>query len=448
MCSSPAQAAARPHRGRAGTVTISGPGPESTDAAALVALNNMAINTFANGGTATTAPSAVTITADTLHFTGKILTDDLDLGARTGIFASSTGGAPAGNIALNVGSLSTNNTIFSSRNTSGAVNAGNAGRVTIQGTSDLGSFGNAITLNQSIVTTEANAGAGGSIALASVTDIALAGSTISAAVSGGSQPGGNITMSADNHIMLTGGSVISTQSTGLGDAGNILINAGQNYSSTNSAVTTEAAQASGGNITVTAPGLIQLTNSQINASVQGSTTTTGGDIVIDPQFVILQNSQILAQATQGQGGNISITTNALVADARSLVDASSQFGVNGTVRIQSPNAPAAGKIVPLSKTPLETTPLLSQPCAAMAAGEFSSFVLAGHYGMPTAPAGWLASPLAALSVDARGARGEGREETNAVSSLANVNEILSLRGMPSSDTVANILANWTAGCGS
>ncbi len=142
------------------------------------------------------------------------------------------------------------------------------------------------------------------------------------------------------------------------------------------------------------PGVIQLTNSQINASVEGSTTTVGGDVTIDPQFVILQNSQIIAQATQGQGGNISITTNALVPDATSLVDASSQTGISGTVRIQSPNAPAAGKIVPLSKSPLAATALLGERCAAVVGGQYSSFVVAGRYGLPTEPGGWLASPLA------------------------------------------------------
>ncbi len=329
------------------------------------------------------------------------------------------------------------------------MNAGNAGSVTIQGVAGAGFRPAAVTLNHSNITTEADAGAGGAIALASSTDIMLADATISATVTGGSQPGGNITLSAGNHIMLTDGSVISAQSTGLGDAGNILISAGQNYTSINSAVTTEAAQASGGNITVTAPGMIQLTNSQINASVQGSTTTVGGNIMIDPQFVILQNSQILAQATQGQGGNISITTNALVPDATSLVDASSQFGVSGTVRVQSPNAPAAGKIVPLSKTPLPATALLGVRCAALEGGQYSSFVVAGAL-RPADGTGRVAGKPAGDAECRRGAGAarRGARGTNVVSSLTNVTEILSLRGLPSSNTVANILANWTAGCGS
>jgi large exoprotein involved in heme utilization and adhesion len=45
----------------------------------------------------------------------------------------------------------------------------------------------------------------------------------------------------------------------------------------------------------------------ISASVLDG--TGGGSVNIDPQFVLLQNSQILANAFFGPGGNISITTN-------------------------------------------------------------------------------------------------------------------------------------------
>src|SRR5262249_9665317 len=78
----------------------------------------------------------------------------------------------------------------------------------------------------------------------------------------------------------------------------------------------------------------------------------------------------------------------------STVTASSQFGVNGTVTVQSPNAPVSGHIQPLGKTPLIGTSLLNQRCAALASGEFSSFTVAGRDSLPTEPGGWFASPLA------------------------------------------------------
>ena len=140
--------------------------------------------------------------------------------------------------------------------------------------------------------------------------------------------------------------------------------------------------------------MVRLTNSQINASVQGSSTTIGGSIVIDPNSVILQNSQILAQATQGQGGNISITTNVFLPDANSLVDASSQLGVNGTVTIQSPTSNLSAVWARLLQNYAEAAALLRARCAAQVSGQSSSFVVAGRDSLPLEPGGWLPSPLA------------------------------------------------------
>jgi large exoprotein involved in heme utilization and adhesion len=89
--------------------------------------------------------------------------------------------------------------------------------------------------------------------------------------------------------------------------------------------------------------------------------------------VILQNSQILANAVFGLGGNINLTTNLLLPDSASIISASSQFGQQGTVSIQSPISPASGKIIPLSQKPLIETSLMGQRCAASAEGIYSSF---------------------------------------------------------------------------
>jgi large exoprotein involved in heme utilization and adhesion len=163
---------------------------------------------------------------------------------------------------------------------------------------------------------------------------------------------------------------------------------------TNSSVTTEALQSSGGAIKIITPpsGTVQLTDSTISASVLDG-TGGGGSVNIDPQFVILQNSQILAQAVQGPGGNISIATNLLLPDTTSVISASSQFGQQGNIVIQSPVSPASGKIVPLGQKPLIETSLVSQRCAAVADGKSSSFTVAGRDALPAEPGGWLTSSL-------------------------------------------------------
>jgi large exoprotein involved in heme utilization and adhesion len=194
---------------------------------------------------------------------------------------------------------------------------------------------------------------------------------------------------------MTNGASVSASSTGTGNAGNIDINAGNQLKMTNSTVTTEANQASGGaiKITTTPSGMVELTNSAISASVLDG-TGGGGSVDIDPQFVILQNSQILAQAVQGAGGNISITTNLLLPDSTSIISASSQFGQQGNIVIQSPVSPASGKIIPLGQRPLIPATLLSQRCAALAGGNASSFTVAGRDSLPAEPGSWLLSPLA------------------------------------------------------
>src|SRR5262245_51957415 len=162
----------------------------------------------------------------------------------------------------------------------------------------------------------------------------------------------------------------------------------------NSSMTTEALHSSGGAIKITTNpnGTVQLTDSLISASVLDG-TGGGGSVNIDPQFVLLQNSQILANAVFGPGGNINITTNLLLPDSMSIISASSQFGQQGTITIQQPIAPAS-RIFQLSQKPLIATSIVNQRCAAMAGGNWSSFTVAGRDALPAEPSSWLSSPLA------------------------------------------------------
>jgi filamentous hemagglutinin family protein len=231
--------------------------------------------------------------------------------------------------------------------------------------------------------------------------------------------GGNVVLDVGS-ISLSNGATINSSSTGTGNAGNITINSDSNILMQNSSVTTEASQASGGQVTFTAPNMIQLVNSKISTSVAGSgTDTAGGNITIDPQFVILQNSQIIAQANAGSGGAINVTAEVFLADPNSVVDASSQQGPQGTVNIQSPVQNVGGHLTPLSQQFSSAAALLAQQCAARAAdGKFSTFVVAGREGLPVEPGGFLASP--SLTAELLGSSLSGRDrhtQFSAVTSL-------------------------------
>jgi large exoprotein involved in heme utilization and adhesion len=214
--------------------------------------------------------------------------------------------------------------------------------------------------------------------------------------------GGDILIDTQS-VQLSDGTSISASSNapfsdnGEGNAGNITIKSASNVLIQNSAVTTEASAASGGNIKILAPdaAMIHLVNSKVSTSVGGlADKSDGGNITIDPQFVVLQNSQVIAQAVAGAGGAIDITAaSAFISDPLSIVNASSTLGISGTVNIQSPLQNVGGELTALTQEFSSAAALLAQQCAARAAdGKFSTFVVAAREGLPMEPGGFLASP--------------------------------------------------------
>ena len=419
--------------GNSGDIVITTPLLEMTGGARI---NTSTATSGRGGNVIINAPDSISMLGET---GGQFPEPLFSLGTirPSGIFTSSIGGKCAGP-------------------------CGNAGNVAITTGSLIMGTGSQINSGTS------SNGRGGNIAITATDTIFMSG-TLSTGQPGGIQSrtigtdpdagaGGNIALIAGQSVTLSNGAGISASSTGLGNTGNIDINAAQSFVATNSSVTTQAKQASGGaiKITTTPSGTVQLTNSAISASVLDG-TGGGGSVNIDPQVVILQNSQISAKAVRGAGGNISITTNLLLPDATSEISASSQFGVNGTVTIQSPNSPASGKIQPLRNQPLDATSLLNQRCAALAGGEFSSFTVAGRDILPAEPGSWLASPLATLSagtglgVKGEGARsvarGEGLEGMTVHDPLADERTLLSLRQIAPSGFLTQAFAvDWSAGC--
>jgi len=321
-----------------------------------------------------------------------------------GLNSTTTGMGNAGNILVNAKNLAITNGAQITASAEGPVVTGAGGTVTIQG---LTSPAQSVLINgvdSGIFTKTEGTGVGGTINLSARTLTIQNGGTVSAGTLGiiSTATGGSIIITATDQISMNNGASITATSSnpndfsagGKANAGNLKINAGRQLDIQNASITTEATHASGGNIDIKANDMIRVVNSPISSSVQGGPSTAGGNITIDPNAVVLQNARILANAQDGNGGNITITTPMFLADSTSLVDASSQFGLSGAVTIQSPNAPASGKIQPLSNRPLQIAALLTQPCAAVAGGQFSSFTVAGRDSLPLEPGGWLSSPLA------------------------------------------------------
>jgi hypothetical protein len=201
-----------PTAGPAGDVTISGLGMATTDAAARIALHNTTVSTAVSGGTAATAPSAITMTADTVALSGT----ETPAAPGTNIAATSAGPAPAGNIALHVNTLRVNENPDGTRirgvdggrpvwlqspSTSLERTAGPAGNITISGlnpeTTDPAAL---VALNVTRFNTRASGGTEATpqseVKITADTLTPVSGSEV-AARSDGAVPAGNIALHVD-----------------------------------------------------------------------------------------------------------------------------------------------------------------------------------------------------------------------------------------------------------
>ncbi|MBI1732272.1 MAG: filamentous hemagglutinin N-terminal domain-containing protein [Gammaproteobacteria bacterium] len=216
------------------------------------------------------------------------------------------------------------------------------------------------------------AGDAGSISLSASESIRISGgSTLDTTSYFEAGDAGSISLSADQ-ISLDDSS-ISAISFGPGFAGDIVIIAGSLFESQGSSLTTEARESDGGNIFFMASDLVSFMDSIVSTSV-GRGEGKGGNITIDPEFVVLINSDILAQAYEGPGGNIKIVAGVFLQSPDSLVDASSARGIDGTVTIASPDTDVSGSITVLPESYLDATTLMSQRCGAQSGTGRSSLV--------------------------------------------------------------------------
>ena len=207
--------------------------------------------------------------------------------------------------------------------------------------------------------------------------------------------GGSITITTDDNIRLTQTSLISAQTNGPANAGNINLEARNSISLQDSTIRTSAEEADGGNIKLTASDTIQLTESLITSTVNGGSSTQGGNINLDPEFIILNSSDILAQAGVGQGGKIQLTGNVILIDPASTVNASAgPAGIDGSVSVNAPIQNLSGSIAPLPDDFIEVTQLYSAHCAAQKGGNLSSFVYQQIPSLPIQPGGFMNSQIA------------------------------------------------------
>lgn len=225
-------------------------------------------------------------------------------------------------------------------------------------------------------------GASGSVQL-EVGNLALDSNAFVGSSNTGSGDAGSVLIHAEQGIAVRGGSVITT-SAAQANAGEIEITSGGTIELLGHSSITASAGANGGNIHITAPDLFYSLDSAVTATAgsQQLGGGSGGNITIDPQFIILDHSLISANAAAGQGGNISLISDFFFSSS-SLVTATGT--TNGTINITAPELDLSSSLLSLSSSLLSAENQLRESCAAQLRGDFSSFITLGRGGTEAAP---------------------------------------------------------------
>jgi len=291
------------------------------------------------------------------------------------------GAGDAGSVTIGTtGALAVSGT--SSRVSTATIGEGDGGRIAMTGKQIEIRGGGRVTAEAS------GTGSAGTIDVAAADLLSVSGtnSTVSTTTTGDGA-GGSIALRGNKVQILDGGGVTS-DSFGTGLTGNIAATADESIVMDGGTISTRAVTSDGGNIQLTATDRVYMADAEITTSVE-SGFGGGGNINIDPDFVIMRNGRILANAYGGPGGNIDIVAGNFIATPDSLVDASSALGIDGTVNISSPDQDVSQDLAVLPAKYLDVTSLISDRCGTTAGA--SSLVDAGPGGLAVNPDGYLPS---------------------------------------------------------
>lgn len=354
--------------------------------------------TFGTGNNGNT-----TINADTLTVASSSIINNVNGGSGS-----------AGNIAFNanesitIGPNTTQSTLIGSSAVSGSGNAGSitmtAPRVTIQGgvliSSSTFGAGNAGKIEINATEHVTIAGEGPTPASFTgedrgVTTVRTSGVLLPIFVrtflnlpNTITGDGGDIVFNTPQ-LTVTEQAQVNVQHLDQGNAGTIRVNAGQLIVSDDGQLLSSSVFGEGGNIELELSELLFLRrNGLIDSESLG--TSNGGNITIKAPVIIgLEDSDIVADAITGNGGNIDITTKSLLGlefreqrTSESDITANSEFGVSGTVAINNLTVESALSVVELPNAPAEADDQVATACTA---GSGNQFMASGRGGLPVSP---------------------------------------------------------------
>jgi filamentous hemagglutinin family protein len=302
----------------------------------------------------------------------------IDLFRNSRIEGSTLGAGQGGVVEINAGTVN----LFDRSQLQAYTNGtGNAGSIQVKA-DRLGLFNQSEIISNSLKIDSGNAGMIG----LTVQNLLLDQSRIATNTSGTGK-GGEIEINAQQ-VRLDRNSLISSYGSNIGDAGSIQVNATDSIRLSNgSRMDVRTASGQGGNLNLNAQWIELRSRSVLSAEANGN--GDGGNISLTAPIIVgLENSDIIANAFKGDGGNIKIKTDALLGlkfrdrltDGNDIT-ASSEFGINGNVIINTPGVDATAGAVSLADDVLNANAQISDQCATQG----NQFIVTGRGGIKPSP---------------------------------------------------------------
>ena len=220
----------------------------------------------------------------------------------------------------------------------------------------------------------------------------------------GSGDAGTIELKADQLDMQQG--LIGSASTGEGAAGSVGLHLVRGLSlGQGASVSVSSSQADGGDIEIESAGEVRLARSELTASaakdggsirllgaghtyirdsrLSAEAGQDGGNITISkPDLLFMNRGQLSANAVHGHGGYIQVSANTYLPSIDSLITASSEYGAQGVVEMDTVETDIGSGLVVLPDRLKDGSVNLAERCTLSLKGDVSSFFLSGQGGLP------------------------------------------------------------------
>ncbi|MBE9190520.1 filamentous hemagglutinin N-terminal domain-containing protein [Gloeocapsopsis crepidinum LEGE 06123] len=212
---------------------------------------------------------------------------------------------------------------------------------------------------------------------------------------------GGVLKITTGQLFVQDGASVSSLSEGEGNAGTITIEVRDILQANNGEISTRATQAGGGDITIAASDIRLRNDSDIRTDLTSSAGRGGNINITADSIIAFDNSDILAFAAKGQGGNIILNTPVFFGFGYrpgasgtdyAILDRNDRVDVNASGAIASGNITTPdttfvqNSLTELPENVIDTGTLVANSCIARSSDrQQGNFIITGSGGLPTRP---------------------------------------------------------------